>query len=238
MRPPRWRQLSAGRMHGREIFQRRLECASSCRGSAEDAFTTRGARAAGGRRHGARRSRAGRRRFSRAADHTGGAVRAERRQRHHGPPRRRAHGQGARAADRGREPAGRRRQYRLAPGRAQRARRLHDAAGVHRHHRHQSEPLRQSRLRPGQGPHADRLDRHQPRGAGGASVAAGENAQGADRLRQGQSRPAQLRLVGRRHRGPCRDRDAGGRRRHQGGAGSLQGHRSGRSPTCSADTSR
>ena len=108
------------------MFQRRLERARSNRGGAEDACHDARRSRCWRSSQRPRRARTGHGRVSRAADHAGGAVRAERRQRHHGASRRRAHGQGARTARSwsrtGRAP----RQYRLAPGRAQRARRLHD----------------------------------------------------------------------------------------------------------------
>ena len=64
----------------------------------------------------------------------------------------------------------------------------------------------QRRLRPAQGFRADRADRHERAGAGDPSVDPGAQRQGADRLRQGQSRQAQLRLGRRRQRHPSRRR--------------------------------
>ena len=61
--------------------------------------------------------------------------------------------------------------------------------------------------------------------AGGASVGAGEDVQGIHRLRQGESRQAQLRLAGRGQRRAPRGRAAQHRCRHQDRAHPLQGPR-------------
>ena len=105
------------------------------------------------------------------------------------------------------------------------ARRLHADARPHRQHRHQSDALRQRRLRSAQGFHPARTGRPVVARPARASVGAGERRRGPDRARQGQSRQVQFRLVGAGHRlaHVRRDVPARGRRRHE--SHSLQGHR-------------
>ena len=62
---------------------------------------------------------------------------------------------------------------------------------------------------------------------GGAPVGAGERRQGADRLRQGQSRQADLRLAGRRRLGPHRRRAVQAADRHRHHARAVQGRGAG-----------
>ena len=77
--------------------------------------------------------------------------------------------------------------------------------GTRRHARDQSEPVREDALRPRQGFRAGHPGRRRSQRAGRQPVAAGELGAGAHRLRQGESRQAQFRVVGQRHVDPsCR----------------------------------
>ena len=77
--------------------------------------------------------------------------------------------------------------------------------------------LQQSPYDLAQGFRSGRARGHGPVRAGGASVGAGEDRRRADRLRQGKSRQAQLRLVRHRHAAASRGRivQVDGRRRHR-----------------------
>ena len=145
-----------------------------------------------------------------------------------------AHG-AARPAVRGREPAGRRHQYRDRSGRAGARGRLH-AASRRAGERDQRHALRQAQLRfhprhgAGGGPHP--LSQRN----GGQSVGSGQDRPRVRRLRQGQSRQDQLCLVrqwiddphvgravqddgGRRPDARALSRRCAGTDRHAGGAG-------------------
>jgi hypothetical protein len=120
----------------------------------------------------------------------------------------------ARSADRARarpgahhrEPRRRRERHRHAGGGERRARRLH--------HRHGRQRVR-DQSRPAQGPPALRYAQGlrpgvaalpHPTGAVRASILAVQDRTGAGRLRQGQSRQADIRIGGHRHRHPSRRR--------------------------------
>ena len=66
----------------------------------------------------------------------------------------------------------------------------------------------QADLRPGPGFHPGHRSRHQPAGAGGASVGAGQHVRRADRARQEKARRAQLRHLRHRHQRPSQHRPA------------------------------
>ena len=78
------------------------------------------------------------------------------------------------------------------------ARRLHVLHGLPRHAVDPAAPQSQAALRSGQGFSAGRVHRHLAERADRASVDPGEDAAGAGRLHQGQSRQAELRLAGHR----------------------------------------
>ena len=103
----------------------------------------------------------------------------------------------ARTDDRHRQPSRRRREHRRGDRVESRARRLHDPHGQHRA-RDQHEPVREARIRRRarlhRGEHAH-LHRERRRRA---SFGSGEDAEGADRARQGQTRTAQHGLLRRR----------------------------------------
>ena len=148
--------------------------------------------------------------------------------RHHGHPRARggaeAH-RGAGPAVRRRQPPGRRRQHRRRARRQGRAGRLHAADGHRGHARDQSEPLREDAVRPRQGLRAGDPGRRRAERARGQSAGAGEIGGRAHRVREGESRQAQLRVVGQRHVDPPVGRALQGDGRRADDARSLQGQR-------------
>ena len=126
------------------------------------------------------------------------AVRARRLGRHHLAADRQVHRGQDRPALRGREQAGRQRHRRRARRQGGAGRRLHADAGHHldqrRQHPHVQEPgLRPGEGLPGGGRH--RLERRLPRRAGRQPL---QDARRPARLRQGQSRQAELRLLQRK----------------------------------------
>ena len=156
------------------------------------------------RRRTAARLRAG---LARQADPRRRRLPAGRRRRPDRPPRRPAAAGGAGPAGGDREPDRRRRQRRRRRGRQVGARRLHAADELGRHGLGESAHLREDELRPGQGPDAG--------GRGGARVGLprgqarvpGEERPGVPRLREGESRQAQLRLARQRQLAAPRRRD-------------------------------
>ena len=143
-----------------------------------------------------------------AADHAGGAVPAGRLDRRRRPHHGREDAADPRPAGHHRERRRRRRQHRGRPRRARRAGRLH-----HRH-RPVGHPRRQhhlqSELRSAEGLRADRADLGQSAAPGRQEKSAGEPAQRAGDLDEGQSRRGQVRQPERR----------GARHRHPDGEGS------------------
>ena len=109
---------------------------------------------------------------------------------------------GAGPAVRRRQPARRRRQHRRRARRQVAARRLHAADGHGRHARDQREPVREDAVRPREGLRAGDARRRRAQRARRPSFGAGQFGAGADRLRQGESGQAQLRVVGQRHVDP------------------------------------
>ena len=107
--------------------------------------------------------------------------------------RRRAHGEGARPADRDRQPARRRRDRRHQRGREGRSRRLHaadhDARASDQHHAAEEAALRFDR-----GLRAGRPDGHHQLHPGGASLVADHRSAVARRIPEGESRQGELRL--------------------------------------------
>ena len=94
-----------------------------------------------------------------------------------------------------REHRGRGRKHRHGPGREGADRRLDPVHGAAAD-RDQPVPLRQARLRPGEGPRPDLAGREPAEHPGGEEAAhRDQDGQGPDRLRQGQSRQAQLCVV-------------------------------------------
>ena len=98
----------------------------------------------------------------------------------------------------GGQPAGQRRQHRHRAMRARAGRRLHHVHDLDRA-KHLAGDLSQARLRPGARLRARNAARDVAEPAGRASVAAGEERPGADRLCEGQAGRAQLRLRRQRH---------------------------------------
>ena len=229
LRPPRWNDSVPGECMDAKCFSGASSVRRSCRGSAERCFTTRGAsRCWRSSRRRSPRTRRAPRRFSRAADHAGGAVRAERRQRHHGAPRRRAHGQalGQQIVVENRPGAGgnigssaRPRAARPTATRCCSA--FTGTIGIN--------PSLYANL--GYDPAKDLT----PIGsiATSPAVLVVHPSLPVKTLKEliayAKANPGQLSYAssGVGTVGPCRDRDAGGRRRHQGGAGSVPGHGSG-----------
>ena len=155
------------------------------------------------------------------------AVRGRRgRARHHGPPGRPASRRRARTAGGDRQPAGRGRHRRRRGRGPGRARRLHAPDGQHRA---AGEPLslRQALLRSAHRLRAGDDGQCRAAAAGRQSVGAGAIGGGADRLRQGASGPAQLRLGRRRQHALPRHRTPEVDDGHRRGACALQGRRAG-----------
>src|SRR6266513_3511438 len=144
---------------------------------------------------------------------------------------RRAHrvrrdGQGAGPELRGREQAGRRRQYRDGRGGARRARRLHADHRAHRHARGEPVHGAGAALRRKPGFRADLAASQGGDPVRGARRRAGEGPGGADRARPARAGQAQLRLGGKRERRPPRHGIPEARhRRHRSPARAVQGHR-------------
>src|SRR5262249_30861002 len=91
----------------------------------------------------------------------------------------------------------------------------------------QREPLQEHRLRSREGFRADRSDRNPDQRALPQSVGAGGVARRVDRLCQGQSRQAQLRLGRQRHAGASRRRAAQARSQDRHHACAVPRHRAG-----------
>ena len=147
------------------------------------------------------------------------------RPRHHRTAVRRQDHRSAGAAGRGRAASRRGRNDRGAGRRRCAERRLHAAAGervLHHQHRHGPKP---ARSRPGLC--ADRTGRNRAVRAGGASCARGKQPRRAGRAGQGQSRQAQLCVLGHRHAAAPRRRavQVHGRRRYRARAVSRSEHR-------------
>ena len=147
------------------------------------------------------------------ADATGAHVRA-------------APGQGAGPAVLRREPRRRRQHARHRLRGPLAGRRLH-AAARRRHHHHQSSRLQEAAVRRAARSHAGDPDDLGAERAGGASVAADEDAGGLRRRGQGGARPAQLWLGRRRQQSSPGDGAAQVPDRHRGHARALQGRRPG-----------
>ena len=138
------------------------------------------------------------------------------------PPGRPASRRRARAAGGDRQPAGRGRHRRRRGRGPGRARRLHAPDGQHRA-AGEPLPLRQALLRSAHRLRAGDDGQCRAAAAGRQSVGAGALRGGADRLRQGASRPAQLRLGRRRQHALPRHRTAEVDDGHRRGACALQG---------------
>ena len=162
--------------------------------------------------------------LARQTDPAACRLRGRRADRHCGARGRRPARRGAGQAGDRRECHGCRRQCRDRARGEGRARRLHAARRGVRHHRHQSEPLRQAQLRSGEGFRADHADRHHAEPAGGAERPAGEERRRACRLCESTIRQAQLRLGRRRHVAASRRRIVQDRGRHRPAARSLSRH--------------
>ncbi len=167
------------------------------------------------RRRGARRKLSG---PPRARD---GRVLRRHRRRHHRTRDRPAHGADSRPAIRGREqdrrrlePRGRRRSPRSQG-------RLHTAGGVDRQSDQRGRQHFQRIVRLPQGLRADRPADHYAEHPRGASFARREERPGADRTRQGQARPALIRLLGRGDRHASLGRAVQGDDRREDGARAL-----------------
>ena len=153
------------------------------------------------------------------------AVRRGRRHRQSRAHHRAAGQQGARPADRDREPAGRRQRDRHGRGREVGARRLH--AGDDRHlDRREPEP-QAAALRHAEGLRAGEPARDRAGDPDGASEGAGEDAAGVRRAREGAARQVQLRVGRQRRLDASRRRAAQAGGRHRRRARALQGHRPG-----------
>ena len=111
-----------------------------------------------------------------------------------------------------------------SPGRRSTA---HDADGQSRRPRDESASRQEPALRSVQELCADHPSGDGAQHPGGASFRAGELAQGADRLRQGQSRQAHLRLAGHRRVRPHRGGAAQAARRHRHRACAVPRRRAG-----------
>ncbi|MGY3470176.1 hypothetical protein ACVW0I_007047 [Bradyrhizobium sp. LM6.11] len=141
-----------------------------------------------------RRIRCAGRQLSEPQHHAGAAVCGRQRHRHHDAADLAAFVTGARRRHRHREQGGRQRHDRRDLCRARRPRRLH-AAGDHQHHAFgQSLSAQKPDLRSGQGLHPDRAHRRPALHAGDPPGSTGQDRRRAGRLRQGQSRQAELRL--------------------------------------------
>ena len=137
---------------------------------------------------------AGLARADRAGDR---AVRRRRRQRHRRPHRARAGVEAGQQADRGREPAGRRRHARRQRGRQGATGRLHHP-GAFLLVQFRLFALQEPAVRHAQRLHGGRAARQDADRAGGAAVEGFQDRRRPDRRRQGQARSDELRL--RRHR--------------------------------------
>ena len=126
------------------------------------------------------------------------SVFARRRDRHRRPPLGGAH-EGAARHHLRREPGRRRRHHRRDRGGALASRRPHHPARQHQRAGAQPDDVDETVLRPGQGLRADLHPLRGVGGAGGQRNAAGEDAQGVRRIRQGQSGQAVVRLGRHRH---------------------------------------
>ena len=136
--------------------------------------------------------------------------------------------QKARQAGGDREPAGRRPGHRHQRRGQGRARRLHAGARQSVRPHHLAAASRPGALQHAAGFRADRAHAVGPIGAGGRSQAADPQRRRADRLRQGQSRQAQLRLARRGLVHPRLDRTVQGHHRHRHGARAVQRRRTAR----------
>ena len=158
-----------------------------------------------------------------------------RRKRHHRPHGLRPAAGGAGPAGADREPPRRERQCRRGRGRPRRARRLHADDRHRRDDDVERASVQNHAVRSGEGFRADHQRRQQHHRARGACRPAGEVGRRADRLRQGQSGQAAVRLLGRGLAASSRRRaaEAQGRHRHRARALSRRqpvGERPGRRP--------
>ena len=125
-----------------------------------------------------------------------------------------------------REPRRRRQYHRHRPGREIAAGRLHLPA-LRRHHHHQSHYLQEATLRRAARPRADHAAGVAAERAGGASLAAVQDAGGVHRRGQGEARPDQLRVGRRRQQSASLDGAPEVHDRHRRRARAVQGRRPG-----------
>ncbi len=157
------------------------------------------------------------------------AVPAGRRRRHRRPADRRGDGRGVEAAGGDREQGRRGRRHRHGARREGQARRLHDPDGAlvaGRAARGRQDPGPRAGV-PGEGPGADRAHHRRPHGARRARGLAVEDLRRVHGLCEGQSRQAQLRLLGKLRHDAHPDGDADERDGDADDARALHGRRSG-----------
>ena len=187
------------------------------------------ARQAGPAIHGRRRGRAVARSrrpgLPDAADQARHSVSGRRHARHRRPQHRPARVDVARPADRAGQPAGRHRRARARPDRPRGARRLHDRHLGTVAARARAAPVQEPAVPPDPGLLVSRVLRRDAAGARRRRRPAGAHDRRAGRVREGQSRQAQLRLGRPRQRRAPRGRavQEGGRHRHR--ARAVQGQR-------------